>query len=75
MINAIDDEQQVFLFGKHGDSIKSSVSVPLHGANWEGILAIGSFDCEHFQPNMGIELLCNFGEILSLIIKPWFEET
>ena len=75
MINAIDDEQQACLFGKHGDSIKSSVSVPLHGANWEGILAIGSFDCEHFQPNMGIELLCNFGEIFSLIIKPWFEET
>ena len=26
MINAIDDEQQVFLFGKHGDSIKSSIA-------------------------------------------------
>lgn len=68
-------QQQVFLFGDEGDEIASSVMVPLHGANWGGILAIGSHDADHFQPGMGIELLANLGEILSFIIKPWAEES
>ena len=67
-------QQQVFLFGDDGDDIASSVMIPLHGVGWGGILAIGSFDAERFQPGMGIELLANLGEILSFIIKPWIEE-
>ena len=68
-------QQQVFLFGDDGDDIASSVMIPLHGVGWGGILAIGSFDAERFQPGMGIELLANLGEILSFIIKPWVEES
>ena len=48
--------------------------IPLHGVGWGGILAIGSFNAERFQPGMSIELLANLGEILSFIIKPWIEE-
>ena len=68
-------KQQVFLFGENSDEIASSVIIPLHGPDWRGILAIGSFDEEHFQPGMGIELLSNLGEILSLIIKSWVQES
>ena len=64
-------QQQVFLFGDNGNEIASSVMVPLHGKEWSGILAIGSFDPERFQPGMGVELLANLGEVLSFIIKPW----
>ena len=67
-------QQQVFLFGDDGDDIASSVLVPLHGEGWGGILAIGSFDAERFQPGMGVELLANLGEILSFILKPWIKE-
>ncbi len=67
-------QQQVFLFGDDGDDIASSVMVPLHGESWGGILAIGSFDAERFQPGMGVELLANLGEILSFILKPWIKE-
>ncbi|MCG8380578.1 MAG: DUF484 family protein [Proteobacteria bacterium] len=67
-------QQQVFLFGDDGDDIASSVMVPLHGEGWGGILAIGSFDAERFQPGMGVELLANLGEILSFILKPWIKE-
>lgn len=67
-------QQQVFLFGDDGDDIASSVMVPLHGKGWGGILAIGSFNAERFQPGMGVELLANLGEILSFILKPWVEE-
>ena len=68
-------KQQVFLFGDKSNEIASSVMIPLHGLDWGGILAIGSFDEEHFQPGMGIELLSNLGEILSLIIKSWVQES
>ncbi len=68
-------QQQVFLFGDDGNEIASSVLVPLHGEGWGGILAIGSFDAERFQPGMGVELLANLGEILSFILKPWIDES
>lgn len=68
-------QQQVFLFGDEGNEIASSVMVPLHGPEWSGILAIGSFDPERFQPGMGVELLANMGEVFSFIIKPWIAES
>ena len=64
-------QQQVFLFGDDGDDIASSVMIPLHGQGWGGIMSIGSFDAERFQPGMGVELLANLGEVLSFILKPW----
>jgi uncharacterized protein YigA (DUF484 family) len=67
-------QQQIFLFGDDDDDIASSVMIPLHGVGWGGILAIGSFNAERFQPGMSIELLANLGEILSFIIKPSIEE-
>ena len=67
-------QQQVFLFGDEGNEITSAVMVPLHGPDWGGILAIGSFDPDHFQPGMGVELLANLGEVLSFILKPWIAE-
>ena len=67
-------QQQVFMFGDDGNKIASSVMVPLHGPEWGGILSIGSYDPERFQPGMGIELLANMGEVLSFIIKPWIAE-
>ncbi|MBM2830187.1 MAG: hypothetical protein HW411_977 [Gammaproteobacteria bacterium] len=67
-------QQQAFLFGNDGNEIASSVMVPLHGPEWSGILSIGSFDPQRFQPGMGVELLANMGEVLSFILKPWIAE-
>ena len=64
-------QQQLFLFGTAGKEVASSVMVPLHGPDWNGILAIGSFNPERFQPGMGVELLANLGEVLSFILNPW----
>jgi len=68
-------QQQVFLFGDDGDELASAVMVPLHGAGWGGILAIGSKNSNRFTEGMGVELLANFGELLSFIIKPWVKES
>ena len=61
-------QQQVFLFGDEGDSIKSVVMLPLNGVNWGGIIAIGSNAPDRFQPGMGVELLTNMTEVLSIIL-------
>jgi len=68
-------QQQVFLFGDEGDDIASAVMVPLQGPDWGGILAIGSTDPGRFTEGMGVELLRNLGEVLSLIVKPWIKES
>lgn len=67
-------QQQQFLFGDTGKEVASSVMVPLHGPGWSGILAIGSFNPERYQPGMGVELLANLGEVLSFILNPWIAE-
>ena len=67
-------QQQMFLFGVAGNEVTSSVMVPLHGPGWNGILAIGSFNPERYQPGMGVELLANLGEVLSFILNPWIAE-
>lgn len=67
-------QQQVFLFGDEGDDIASAVMVPLRGKGWGGVLAIGSVQSDRYQENMGVELLNNFGEVLSILLKPWIVE-
>lgn len=68
-------QQQVFLFGDSGDDIKSAVMLPLQGPGWGGILAIGSTNPDRFHESLGVELLRNLGEVLSLVLKPWIKET
>ena len=70
----MQQQQQMFLFGAEGKDVTSSVMVPLHGPGWNGILAIGSFNPERYQPGMGVELLANLGEVLSFILNPWVAE-
>ncbi len=67
-------QQQVFLFDDDGDDIASAVIVPLHGKDWGGVLSIASKDSNRFTEAMGVELLANLGEVLSLILKPWILE-
>ena len=63
--------QRAFLFGALADDLASAVMAPLSGAGWSGILAIASLDAERFRPGMGVDLLANLAELLSLILKPW----
>ena len=66
-----DKRQRAFLFGAGGEDIASAVLIPLGGDGWSGIMAIGSHERRRFQENMGVELLANMAEVLSLILKPW----
>ena len=66
----LNPQQCAFLFD---DKIESAVIVPLHGKEWDGLLAIGSLDEGRFQPVMGVDLLSNLGDILSLALTPWIQ--
>ena len=67
-------KQQAYLFGGERDDIASAVLVPLHGAGWGGVMAIGSYDPQRFHPGLGVELLANMGEIVSLILNSWIAD-
>lgn len=71
MCGRMKHQQQAFLFGSEADEITSSVMVPLLGKGWSGIMAIGSFNPDRFEPGMGVELLANMAEVVSFILKPW----
>jgi uncharacterized protein YigA (DUF484 family) len=51
--------------------VASATLIPLSGNSWTGLLAIGSHDPKRYFPGMGVYLLEQLGEILSLIIDPW----
>ena len=75
MCGRMKHQQQAFLFGIEADEITSSVIVPLPGSDWSGVMAIGSFNPDRFEPGMGVELLANMAEVLSFILKPWIAES
>ncbi len=75
MCGQMEHRQQEFLFGTEPNEIASSVIVPLLGAGWSGIMAIGSFNPDRFEPGMGMELLANMAEVFSFVLKPWIVET
>ena len=72
----INQQQRELLFGEAAaEVITSVVIIPLYGPEWNGIMAIGSKDPERFQAGMGVELLANIGDILSLICQPWLTKS
>ena len=68
-------QQQEFLFGNGINNTASSVIIPLHTGNWQGILSIGSLDPDRFQKDMQFDLLMHMVAILNFIIDPWITNT
>jgi len=58
-------EQQVFLFDKNAETVKSVALIPLAGAKRMGILALGSEDETRFHPGMGTVFISHLGELIS----------
>lgn len=54
-----------FLFGQHGDKVKSAVLLPIPG---HGLLAIGSHDPNRFHPGMGTIFLKLISEAVSVAL-------
>lgn len=69
------EQQQDFLFGNGANNTASSVIIPLHHDDWQGIMAIGSLDPDRFQTDMQFDLLMHMVEILNFIINPWVANT
>lgn len=64
----LNKEQQIFLFEKNSDIVKSAALVPLFGAKELGILALGSTEKSRFHPGMGTVFIRHLGELISTSI-------
>jgi len=74
-ILSVRRDDSVVIGGDGQVSMGETVMVPLFSTGWSGIMAIGSFNPDRFEPGMGVELLANMAEVLSFILKPWIAET
>jgi len=54
-----------FLFHKKASDIKSVALIPLQGASWRGVLALGSHDPHRFHAALGTIYLGRLGALLS----------
>jgi uncharacterized protein len=57
--------QAKYLFGTTSDHFASAALIPLAGAGWAGLLAIGGRDPLHFRPELGTFFLCQIGGLIS----------
>jgi uncharacterized protein YigA (DUF484 family) len=61
----LGEAQLRLLFPDGAPEIGSAAVVPLRGADWKGVLAVGSQDPERFYPAMGTLFLSRMGELIS----------
>ena len=53
------------LFPEEADKVKSAAMVPLEFNGKQGLLAIGSYDAQHFRSSLGTLFVSHIGEVLS----------
>lgn len=74
--------QMNYLFGDQANTVASAALIPLCGIPGSatgagqlrvpaGIVAIGSYDAEHFHHGMGTHFLSQMGEIISCAVRPY----
>lgn len=70
--------QAHYLFRERADEIASTALIPLRKSADEasacfGIMAIGSFNAEHFHPAMGTLFLTSMGSVISRALAPYLK--
>ncbi|MCG8673736.1 MAG: DUF484 family protein [Pseudomonadales bacterium] len=68
--SALREEEFKYLFPTSEATSGSAAIVPLHFEKELGILAIGSYDSTHFEPNMDTAFVSYIGQIISRKIAP-----
>ncbi len=59
------DSELEALFSRHHKQVQSAAMVPLYHQQSLGLLAIGSFDANHFKSSLGTLFISHLGEVLS----------
>jgi uncharacterized protein YigA (DUF484 family) len=67
----LETAQKTALFGEGGQQLGSAVVAPLAGRNWQGILAVASYDPRRYYQGMGVDFMARVGIIASLSLQPW----
>ena len=58
-------KQEMFLFGKNSEAVRSAVLIPLYDTQRIGVLALGSCNEQRFHPAMGTLFINYLGELVS----------
>ena len=66
----LNPDKLLFLFGQHGDKVKSAVLLPVAD---RGLLAIGSHDSNRFHPGMGTIFLKLISEAVAVALARYSE--
>jgi len=68
------DQQKVFLFAEHAESIKSVAVIPLIAGADLGLIGLGANRASRFKSSMGTEFLSQTGELISASLAVHLEE-
>lgn len=72
--SALREDEFKYLFPTSEATSGSAAIVPLHFKKEIGILAIGSYDSTHFEPDMDTSFVSYIGQIISRKISPFLRE-
>lgn len=62
------------LFPDIDDDKLSAVILPLVNRRWQGFFGIASRDTQRFRPELGLEILTQLADLLTLSLQAWFDE-
>jgi uncharacterized protein YigA (DUF484 family) len=62
-------EQLKHLFAEQGEKVKSATLIPLIDDTRYGLIAMGSFDADRFNPGMGTLFLRHLGAVVTRVLK------
>lgn len=65
------EERTRILFRESAPEVASAALVPLRGADWQGMLAVGSRDEQRFHSGMGTLFLSRMGELIAHALQPY----
>ena len=65
----VQSSKALYLFGEASQEVGSTALIPLIGAGWRGLLAVGAVEPDRFQPGMGTLFLGRMGKLVSVALQ------
>lgn len=70
---ALRPQEMSFLFPEQTNEVGSAAVAPLGNGKVMGVLAVGSYDPNHYRSNMGTLFLTYVGDILNVVLPRYME--
>ncbi len=74
-VGRLQAAQNGYLFGDHAERMVCAALIPMSGASWRGLLAVGSERTDRFHPDLGTFFLGRMGRLISHALDPFLNQT